>query len=492
MQKIGLLVALGGAVLALSAMATPGNDTIVFIPGKQAKAGSLIEIPDRPNPGGDAAVIDLLIVYTPRFQADLNAEDRDIVSFAEGVVAEVNRFMRNSRLATRIELVGLALWNRSGDYDIRSDLEALPAFVETQTSLRAETGADLVQLWERPAASLDEPGLCGWGQVMSPSRVIATSGYGYSAGLRGTIGSDFESCYADRGPEDFAILAAHEIGHNLGSTHGWDDVEGQGAFEFSRGAYCGEEFRGYQPGTLMSSSPWRLPFFSNPQIGNDGEACGRALGLDFPANNFETFSRTASHIGNLRHRPEGRGEVSLSAPASVAELSPWLPLTLARSDSSQAASVELLTTGRSARLNLDFLAPASQRIYFAAGQSTALVPIDLIASSLLEADEHLSFWLQRGYNVKIGAQRSATVRIRDNALPNLDEILPPRPTLTSAADLPGYAVSPTAAVPASGATGTGALAPWLLLIAAARWRRTGRRTAPCVPAPRPTGPDAGI
>lgn len=399
-----------------------------------ASKSLVLEIVDAPRPGGDAASLSLLAVYSPRLKRQIESRGYSLPAYMLRSYQEVNRFFANTGLATRVQLVGLLEWDLPAGRSLSQDNDALADRVERQGAARDEFAADLVQLWEVTEDGIDDPAICGWGQTIGPARLISTSGYGYSTVAQGLPGSAFAGCYSQSPPEEFALLVAHEIGHNLGSTHGWGEDDGVGAFEFSHGFHCGEEIAGLRQGTLMSTTGYRLRHFSSPLIRRDGEACGNAPGQPYPADNRETFTRTASVVAGLRRAAPSRGEVSARMPSRIGELTEYLPVELTRSDASEAASVDLLVFGESARSGADFPAARVQTVHFAAGQRQVLLRIPLLGDATPESSESLVIWLQRPKNLVISGGQGFRVQLLDGRLSLLEGLID---SVGAALPLPG-------------------------------------------------------
>ncbi len=443
----------------------------------------VLEIADAPRPGGDAVSLSLLAVYSPRLKRQIEARGYSLPDYMLRSYQEVNRFFANTGLATRVRLVGLLEWDLPAGRSLAQDNAALAVWAETQESVRDDFAADLVQLWEVPEAGVDDPAICGWGQTIGPARLISRSGYGYSTVAQGLPGTAFAGCYSRSPPEEFALLLAHELGHNLGSTHGWGEDNGVGAFEFSHGFHCGEAIAGLPQGTLMSTTGYRLPHFSSPLLRRDGEACGNAAGQPYPADNRETFTRTASVVASLRRAAPARSQLSARIPSRIGELTEYLPVELSRSDASEAASVDLLVFGEGARPGADFQAPSVQTVRFSPGQSQLTVRIPLLGDTTPESGESLIIWLQRPQNLVIRGGQGFRVQLLDGLVSLLGGLIA---SVGSALPLPGSNAVPSEpggappappvdeappALAAPGGGGSGAAGAGLILLVLLAGRR---------------------
>ena len=463
------VIALLGLILGLTAPAYA--DTTVFVPSAQAKR--VLTVADQSQPGGDRATLNLLAVYSTRFKQQLAAEGYAVADYLQRSYVEVNRFFANTGLQTRIRLAGLVEWQLPAGSPIATDNVSLIDFVEGPRDLRDKFAADLVQLWEVTEAGVDDPQVCGWAQVIGPQRQVSSTGFGYSTLARGQQETPYAGCYAGASPELMAQLVAHEIGHNLGSTHAWGEGNGEGAFEFSHGQLCGDPRGGYPQGTLMSTSGYRLPFFSAPELHRDGEACGIDAERPYPADNRETFTRTAGVIASLRPSLNASSQVRAATLAQIGELSGALPVVLSRDRADSAGSVELLVQAESARAGEDFR-PASQTVNFPAGVFEVTVWVELYADDRHEGDETLLIWLQKPQGLKIAGGRGFRVTITDAQLTTFGATGQPLAGQSLAPVLPGSDLTDSdpksvvssaaggAAAPAGGSGGGGSLG-WLLL-----------------------------
>ncbi len=414
--------ALGLALAAACTVADARDDFVIFEP-RSLSLDANITIPAGPNPGGDAVTIDIAVVYTRRYREQLESNGRYIADYILRTFDEVNRYLANTGLLTRIEVSGLLEWNLGTGGDLIADHDRMIGFMENQTNNRNSFAADLVQLWEVPEPGLDDPAICGWGQVIGPNRVISTSGFGYSAVLQGRRGTAYAGCYADATPEGFARIVGHELGHNLGSTHARGEGTGEGAFAFSYGKLCGAPINSFPVGTLMSISGYALDFFSTPARLADGEACGTPEGQAGAADNRETFTRTASYVAGLRNTVGPQNAVTAVVPSDIGEQNGNLPVILTRTNPTGSASLEMLVFGQTAVNGRDFNAPVRQTLSFAAGQAAMTVQIPLVNDGVTEGAESLLIFLQRPVNLSIQGDRAFRVDIQDGAVSGIADLI---------------------------------------------------------------------
>ncbi len=401
-----------GLMLAANLEASWHQDTSPFQPGQALlKASHTRVIPDAPNPRGDQVTIDVLAFYTDRFAALLHPKinQQDLADSLQRSYSRINRFFEESGLHTRVRLVGIEHWNPPRVAPVQDDLNALIEYAEGASQLRDLYAADLVQLWDKPDPGHDKKNTCGWAQIIGPNRAISSQKFGYSVVMKGAPDSEFQRCYGFASPENIAELAAHEIGHNLGSAHELDDPL-QGAFEFSHGRRCDQQ-GDRSTGSLMTNAN-RHTFFSDG-FGARVTDCPSDANALTKTNNRETFTRTASYIADLRTAKATTGTVQIRSINSIDESAGVLRAELYRTQVISPASVELVIMPDEASA-ADFDAPLKQVISFDPGQAIAQVDIRIVDDSLGESDEQFTLWLQKQQGTGIGENRSERVYILDN------------------------------------------------------------------------------
>jgi Metallo-peptidase family M12B Reprolysin-like/Bacterial Ig domain len=196
--------------------------------------------------------IDLLLFYTPDFAASYDSVQRE--DFFNGFIDYANEVFRNSKVRIELNLAGAYQSgplniNISGTQDHYSELL-------TDAANRRD-GFEQLALLER-TLSFDIVG------VIDTTNAFAL---GRANGITSGSPRGFFSAI------DTYRIILHEIGHNLGADHDYNnrsaqDIGGDGstAFNFSFGYKDGFN------GTIMSAT---FPFFSNPDINNCGlPICG--------------------------------------------------------------------------------------------------------------------------------------------------------------------------------------------------------------------------
>ena len=207
--------------------------------------------------GSDGSVIDLLVVYTPAVEALYgNQGDDALIVLA---VAEANQAYINSKMATRLNLVGVYRTNYIESGDMLTDLTRLrttnDGFMDEVHGVRNFYGADLVSLIEA------EGGACGIAYLMnnlSPS--FASHAFSVV----------HHSCAT--GYYSFA----HEIGHNQGAAHDLANTSDVTIYPYAHGYQDPlGRFR-----TIMAydcpGGCTRLDYFANPEVLYNGSPTGEA------------------------------------------------------------------------------------------------------------------------------------------------------------------------------------------------------------------------
>lgn len=213
--------------------------------------------------------IDVLVVYTLAVKNAVGG-DAQANALAQAAIDATNTAYINSKVRQRVRLVHTeetALTEANSLGNLRAD-------AATQ-ALRNTHSADMV------AMLTNSLGGCGVAYVMSNvSTGFAPSAY--SVTLR--------TCAVGN------LTFAHELGHNMGSTH--DPANGgSSAYPYSFGHYVSGNYR-----TVMSYSNQctggctRRPQFSNPDV----EFQGAATGLRGTRNNARSLEGTADTVANFR------------------------------------------------------------------------------------------------------------------------------------------------------------------------------------------------
>ena len=170
----------------------------------------------------DGSTIDVLVLYTPsaRIAAGGTTAMQQLVQLG---IAETNTAYSNSKVIQRVRLVSSQeISYQEAAAGISTDLSRLRnsnGGLEAVGTLRNTYAADLVSLWVNT-----EEATCGIGYLLTSPTSTASdlSGCGFSV-----TQLDCATGYYTFG---------HEMGHNMGATHGLDDPgAGGGAFSYSNG-----------------------------------------------------------------------------------------------------------------------------------------------------------------------------------------------------------------------------------------------------------------
>jgi len=214
-------------------------------------------------------------MYTTKAAADKGG-DAGIKSHIGAAVADVNNAFKSSKIKTTVKLVGTGKM----DYDSKGNLGGALGKLrgdKAAKDLQKKKNADLLSLM----VTGNSGGAAGVGSVMPSVK-----------GNKGACYSVVHQKYAI-GYHSFA----HELGHNLGSLHCWDQ-SGKGVKKYSHGhRWKGSDGKGYR--SIMSygkDGDNRTGYFSNPKVSYKGKATGDAT----KADNAKTFGETAPAVSKYR------------------------------------------------------------------------------------------------------------------------------------------------------------------------------------------------
>ena len=225
--------------------------------------------------------VDLLVLYTKDAQALPNGRDMNarIASYIE----YANNAYKKSNVNLRLRLVNAQPLTWASYPTISDkDLSAFAADPRVQ-QLRETYGADVVQLISRTQVGQGY-GVCGIGYVLSGPKNSGTFQNGAWASAYGITGVDCS-----------LSTMAHEIGHNMGLRHSYeqDQTEGyytylargihQGTYEWGRGYGVQGRFSTIMAYPQVFNASVQAPLFSTPNVVDTtcaNQACGRASFAD--------------------------------------------------------------------------------------------------------------------------------------------------------------------------------------------------------------------
>ena len=236
-----------------------------------------------PQPQDVTGLIDVLVVWTPAAEAAAggSATMSNLVNLA---IAESNTAYANSGIGQRLRLVykTAVAYTESGTFETDLDRVTNPAdgYMDNVPTLRNQYGADEVVLL------INNTQYCGLAWLMTnPSPSFESQAYAV--------------VYYDCATGYYSF--AHELGHNMGSTHDRANAGGGGgSYPYSFGYQDPANlFRTVMAYDCVGGCP-RIQNFSNPAVLYNGRPTGVDDAAPNSADNTHSLNNTAPIVQNWR------------------------------------------------------------------------------------------------------------------------------------------------------------------------------------------------
>ncbi len=215
--------------------------------------------------------IDVLVVYTAAVKTSLGGEAQ-AQTFAQQAIDSTNTTYINSKIRQRVRLAGAVETTLAESGTLSGELSTVRADPAV-AALREQYKADLVAMISN---STDN---CGIGYLLGSGNSLN----GFTVNSR--------TCAVGN------LSFAHELGHNMGSTHNPENGSAP-SYSYGYGHYVNGVFRtvmSYTDPCTMGCA--RRPYFSNPEV----LFGGLPTGIENARDNARSINNTADRIANYRY-----------------------------------------------------------------------------------------------------------------------------------------------------------------------------------------------
>jgi len=232
----------------------------------------------------DGSTVDIMVVYTPE-AVSANTDAATLESKVNAGLAELNLTASNSGVNTLFRIVYMdeIVYTQSGSMGTQLSKLRVPddGVLDEVHDLRDQYKADLVMM------------------VISAGDVCGIANIGVGPGNTPTPVNAF-SVVAATCIEGPVSAFAHEIGHNMGIIHGYEENPcTNGGSRFSKGYEAPDQSFNTMMG--VGTGP-RVLHFSNPSIDFNGQPTGSAIGTEFPADAASALMLSAPVVAQYRNR----------------------------------------------------------------------------------------------------------------------------------------------------------------------------------------------
>src|SRR5690625_3259195 len=281
-----------------------GHEDDLMIQSPGSGADHLMEVPTGQD---EAAIIDVMIVYTPAAEAWANRSGGGIRNVINSAMAIAQQTVDNSDIDLHFRLVHQDLVHYTETRDSSTDLRNMTnGVIPGVHSLRNEYGADLVSMF----TSTHDVGGIAWMQISRNPEPY----YGYSITRVQQAAT--------------SATHIHEMGHNMGSAHSRNQrsnpaSESGGVFRYSTGwRWEGNDLRQYTSVMTYMEGATHIEIFSNPASRYMCAPTGSYVCTYSPAYNSRSIRNMKHAISQFREAQDtgpivSSGNSSLQTSAEI-------------------------------------------------------------------------------------------------------------------------------------------------------------------------------